>query len=241
MTEEGARLDRLATDLKLAVQSAAGAREDANLVAQFDAMTTELNNAARSISGSLSVVLDPSELPVPEDTRATIGERREWVATQLAKIRNKVADDPAQAKQGKTWADTRRALQALTDYLETARDVAYNELLDQYKGDDQQVLEAATPGTPDLAAYRTAVDQFQACSETEPQTLEQVQHATEIGRRLVELRERVESASVPAEFRDQWRAVRSEGLALSDLTPQFSAWLTTQGLSKSVVVVLQSR
>ena len=50
----------------------------------------------------------------------------------------------------------------------------------------------------------------------------------------------VESEAVPVEFRVQWRQLRGAGLALSDLTNEFHAWLSARGIEDDVVLRLRS-
>ncbi len=230
------QLDRQTESLREAVSRASGARADAALLAQFDAMKGAINDATTVIAESMSVLLDSAALELPSDTAASLEERRKWVSAQVAKMRSEITDDPSRVKQGNTWRETRRAFQTLATELEEARALAYDGLLAKFDGDDQQLLATLPPGTPGTPAYRAAIQDFDQLADRTPRSPQEVTEAAAAGRRLVKLREQVESEAVPSEFQEQWRAVRGDGLPLAEITNEFRAWLDSRGLSGSVVL-----
>lgn len=236
---EGPRLDLLAGALHDAVERASGARSDAALLAQFDAMRGDVDDAARKISESMSVLLDSGTLEMPADTKTALEERRRWVSAQVATIRSAIIEDPARVKQGKAWRETRQAFQTLESELAEARAVAYHEMLAQFSRDDRQLLDTLPPGTPGVPAYRTAIQDFDQLADRLPRSPQEVTEAAAAGRRLAKLREQVETEAVPPEHQEQWRAVRGDGLALAEITNEFRAWLDSRGLARSVVLKIR--
>lgn len=235
MTEMSS-LDELAETLLREVRSAAGARAGAEVAAAFDGMTKELNGLAEQLESYGSVVSGRSPLAFSASFSDTLSERRSWVDAQVEKVRGVLADDPMKVKQGKLWAETQRAAKTLRDDLADAIDEAYAEVLTPFQGDDRRILETLPPGTPGVAAYRDAIDEFERVAEVRPTTPDEVTQAAAVGRRMQRQREEVEAQAVPAEFAEQWRLLRTTGLPLTEMTDAFSDWLRERGFASSAVV-----
>jgi hypothetical protein len=235
------RLDELSEALLREVRSAAGARAGAEVAAAFDGMTKELNNLAEQLESYGAVVSGRTPLAFATTFGDTLSERRAWVDAQLEKVRVHLADDPMKVKQGKLWAETQRAVNTLRDDLAVAIDEAYVEVLAPFQGDDRRILETLPPGTPGVAAYRDAIEEFERLAEVRPSTPEEVTRATAVGRRMQRQREEVEAQAVPAEFSEQWRLLRTTGLPLTEMTDAFSAWLRERGFANSAVVTFGGR
>lgn len=232
-------LDQLASELRTTVRRASAARQEAGLVAQFDGMRADVEAAIQPVRDGLSV-LDAPELQVGEDVIAQIRSRREWVQAQLEKVRVALDKDPTSIRRGELWRETKKAIEALRGDLGQVQAEAYTLMLAQYAERDAELLESLPPGTAGLAEYRSALRAYESAVDTVPANPAEVAQADAAGRSLQEVRERVEAAAVPAEHRDEWRALRGSGLPLRELTPEFREWLTQQGLDSSVLLVYRS-
>jgi hypothetical protein len=232
-------LDQLASELSTTVRRASAAREEAGLVAQFDGMRADVEAAIQPIRDGLSV-LEAPELQVSDDAMAQVRSRREWVQAQLAKVRTALEKDPTSIRRGELWRETKKAIEALRGDLRNVQADAYNAMLTQYAERDGELLDSLPPGTTGLVEYRSALGAYERAVERLPTTPTEVAAADAAGRRLREIRERVEAAAVPADLRDQWRALRGSGLPLRELTPEFKEWLSGQGLDASALVVYRS-
>lgn len=236
-----ARLDELAEELTRQVRHAAGARADAEVAATLDGMTAELNGAATQIEQLMKIVAGPSPLVFPTTLADTIAERRQWVEGQAKKVRAVVEEDPMKVRQGKLWAETQRATATLRKDLEAAIDEAFEQMLEPFRGDDLDILETLPPGTTGVGQYREAIDEFERVAGVRPTSPEEATNAAAVGRRLLRLRGEIEAETVPAEFADQWRLVRTTGLPLTQMTDEFSGWLRERGFASSTVVSFRGR
>ena len=232
-------LDSLASELEQRVRHAAAARSGAALAAQFETMRSELESATSEIEECLTVLLDsPSlELPgAPED----LEQRKAWVAEQLGAVRTKLAENPAAIRQGDLWRSFKRAIETLRSELVEARALAYATFLDQFPAGDRELFESLPPEIPGVREYGEAIDGFERARDRLPRTVEEVARAAAAGRRLAERRDHVENEAVPPEFRDDWRALRGEGLALPELSEPLRAWLEEHDLAGSVLLRYRS-
>ena len=233
-------LDDLTANLAAAVREASAARAGAALVAQYDTMRRQVEGAAEEIGLCMAALADPEVLQLPDDLQAALEERVAWLNAQIDKTREAVAQDPERVRQGSLWRDTRRAMDTLREELAAATRKAYESLLDEYAGDDQRLLGTLPPETPGARDYRVAIDRFEAVRDEMPASVEDVRRAIAVGRRIQELRERVEADAVPQEFQHHWRLVRGQGLPLAAFTDEFREWLTERGLAQHTVLRYQS-
>jgi hypothetical protein len=229
-------LDRLADDLARETRHAAGARADAQLVAAFHQMTQDVEAAAIEIEQTRTALRGPSPLAVADSYPGDLQERAGWVAAQITKVRETLNEDPMRVRQGTLWRETQRAVTTLRTELREILDTAYANLLAGYSVDDRHLLDTLPPGIRGVRDYRIAIEQFERFRAARPSTSDDVRAAAASGRRLRELRERVEAEAVPAEFQDQWRQVRTTGLPLSQLTDSFVAWLRERGLASATLL-----
>lgn len=229
-------LDQLADDLQMSVRRATAARAEAGMVAQFDGMRADVEGAIQPIREGLSV-LEAPELHVSPEITSQLKARREWLQAQLDKVGTALEKDPSSIRRGELWRETKKAIQTLRTDLLNVRSAAFSAMLAPYSERDQELMESLPPGTTGLTEYRSALSAYETALERLPTTAAEVAVADAAGRRLREIRERVEAAAVPAEFREQWRALRGAGLGLTDLTPEFSDWLAEPGLDVNVVLV----
>jgi hypothetical protein len=241
MSQSEARLDVLARDLQEAVERAARARQNAALIAQFETMQREISDHTARIGTVLPIVLDSPHFALTIDRRTELDDRRQAVRRQMRQVRDVLARDPLQVRQGSLWRDAKSSAAALANELEAALADAYRELLATFDGDDERLLDSLPPGTPGAAEYRTAIRDFETISERAPESLADVTRAVAAGRRLTALRDKLDAESIPAQFQTQWRALRGQGLQLDDITPEFSTWLRERGLARSVVAVYRAR
>jgi len=228
-------LDDLAHELAASVRRASSAAADAQLVAQLDVMRSAIEAATGPIAECMSVLMGSPLLDVPEE-QGTLAERKAWVAAQIEKLREAFASDPGSIRKGNLWRETKNAFEKLRDELLDARAASYESLLDGFAAGDRELLQTLPPRTAGTPEYREAIENFDVFRQRLPGTVEEVAKAAAAGRRLRALREQVESAAVPAEFQEQWRALREDRLALSKLTPEFRGWLDEHSLSHSVVL-----
>lgn len=235
-TQTPSVLDELAHELAASVRRASSAAADAQLVAQLDVMRSAIEAATGPIAECMSVLMGSPLLNVPEEQSATLAERKEWVAAQIEKLREAFASDPGSIRKASLWRDTKNAFEKLRDELLNARAASYESLVDGFAAGDRELLQTLPPRTAGTREYREAIENFNLIRGRLPGTVEDVAKAAAAGRRLRALREQVESAAVPAEFQEQWRALRADGLALSKLTPEFRGWLDEHSLSRSVVL-----
>jgi hypothetical protein len=229
-------LDQLADDLRASVRRATAARAEAGLVAQFDGMRADVEGAIEPIREGLSVLNAP-ELSLNAEATSQVRARREWLQTQLEKVRAGLEKDPSSIRRGGLWRETKKAIDTLGEELSNIRLEAYNAMLAPYSERDLELLDSLPPGTSGVDEYRTALRAYENALDRVPSTPAEVAAADQAGRRLREIRERVEAAAVPAEFSEQWRALRGSGLGLTELTDEFRDWLATQGLNANVVLV----
>jgi hypothetical protein len=228
-----AALDELAAKLRGSVRRAVAGREQAGLVAQFDAMRREVEDALEPIDEALAALAAP-ELSLDEEAATELASRRESVRGQLDNLREALAEDPAMIRQGNVWRATREAIVALKKQAVDVRAEAYRAMLASYADGDRELAESLPPGTAGLAEYRAALRAFEGLVERVPRSAAEVGRAANVGRRLQTLREEVEGA-VPEPFRIQWRDLRGTGLPLTRLTPEFRVWLDERGLAANVV------
>jgi hypothetical protein len=102
------------------------------------------------------------------------------------------------------------------------------------------VFETLPPGITGVRDYRVAIEDFERQRAQRPTTADDVREAAATGRRLKNLREKVEAEAVPEEFQHQWRQVRTVGLPLAELTDAFVAWLRERGLSHATVLTYRA-
>lgn len=228
-------LDDLATQLSAAVSQAVVGRKQAGLVAQFDGIRSELENAAGPIGEALGV-LEAAELEVDEETADRLAERREVVRRKFEQIREALADEPETIRRGTLWRDTRQVITALQGHAVTVRAEAYRRMLESYADGDGELADSLPPNTEGLADYRAALRHFEEMAESTPRSANEVARGADAGRRLKDMRERVEARAVPERFRDQWRELRGPGLPVTRLTPEFRAWLDERGVAANVVL-----
>jgi hypothetical protein len=229
-------LDRLASELALEVRDAAAARTNSELVSMLDAMTKEVDATATAIQQTAAVLRGPSPLTLPPSYADDIRGRNDWVAGQVAKVRAAVESDPMRVRQGKLWSDTQKAFNTLRAEVVAVLSTAYGELLDSYASDDRQVLETLPPGVTGARDYSAVIGEFEQHRSQTPQTLDSIRAAVAVARRLKDLRERVESESVPEQFQDEWRQIRTTGLPLTKVTDEFMVWLRDPDLAKAIVL-----
>lgn len=235
-----ATLDRLAAELVAAVRRASAAQADAALAAQFEGMQLQIDEAAAEIAECAHVVTRSPLLLIPQEQRENLESRRSWLASQIDRLRSVVAENPAAVRQGPVWRETRQAIDALRKELAAARADSYTALLKEFVVADRELLESVPPGTAGLGEYRRAIEDLESLAARQPRSLDDVVRAAAAGRRLRELREQVERDAVPAEFQDEWRALRASSLRLPALTEEFRAWLDSHGLAKSVVLTYRA-
>lgn len=235
-----ATLDRLAAELLAAVRRASTAQADAALAAQFEGLQLQVDDATAEITECAQVVARSPLLRIPQEERENLESRRSWVVSQIDRLRSVAAENPAAVRQGPVWRETRQAIDALRKELTAARAGSYRALLEEFAAGDRELLESVPPGTAGLVAYRRAIEDLESFATRQPRSLDDVAQAAAAGRRLRELREQVERDAVPAEFQDEWRALREGGLRLPALTDEFRAWLDSHGLAKSVVLTYRA-
>jgi hypothetical protein len=235
-----AALDRLAAELAREVRLASAARSSAELVAAFHGMTSEIDSAAADIEQCTATLRGPSPLVVPASYPEDFRGRTDWILTQIAKVRKTIEADPMRVRQGTLWRETQRAYNTLRTELQQLLDTAYQTLLESYAADDRRVLETLPPGITGTRDYRVVIEEFDDHASRRPTSPEDVRAAVAVGRRLKNLRERVEAEAVPEEFQEQWRQVRADGLPFAELTDAFAAWLTERGLADSVLLTYRA-
>ena len=228
-------LDTLATQLEQRVRHAAAARTGAALAAQFDGMRGDLESASSEIDECMTVLFDSRLLQLPSEG-ADFEQRKAWVAEQLRAIRKKLDENPASVRQGDLWRNTKRAIETLRNELLEAREQAYAAFLDEFAAGDRELLQSLPPGVSGAEDYRQAIEEFERVRERLPGKVDDVARAAAAGRRLEKCRHRVESEAVPAAFKDDWRALRGEGLPLTALNEELLAWLKEHELARSVVL-----
>lgn len=233
---QASALDDLSEELVSSVRRAAAAVADASLVAQLGRMRGDLDGATRPISECMTVLLDSPLIELSNEQADLLSQRRAWVTSQIAKVREALAADPASLRKGSLWRETKQAVETIESELVDARAASYAHLLDHFAAGDRELLETLPPQTPGKRDYQEAIEAFEAARERLPSSVEDTAEATAAGRRLQKLREQVESDAVPEKFQEQWRALRADGLALGALTPEFRAWLDEHGLARSVVL-----
>lgn len=232
-------LDLLAAELVTKVRRAATAQADTALAAQFDGMRLEVDAASTEIAEYAAVSTSP-HLRVSAEHRQSLESRTAWVEAQIARVRTILAEDPRAVRQGKVWRETKQAIEALRKDLVLARDAGYAALLEEFVAGDRQLLETVPPGIAGLREYRAAVETFESTADRRPRSIDDVAQAAAAGRRLRDLRERVERDAVPSEFQDEWRVLRAGGLSLTALTDDFRAWLDSHGLSQAIVLTYRA-
>lgn len=235
------RLDELSEALVREVRHASGARADAEVAAAFDGMTRELNAVADQLEELAAVVSGPSPLTLAPSATQSLAERKVWVNAQVGKVRAILVEDPMKVRQGKLWSETQRATKTLRDEFAEAVDAAYQEVLEPFRGDDRSILETLPPGTPGMTEYRDVIQEFERLAEVRPSSPGEVTNAAAVGRRMQRHREEVEAQAVPAEFAEQWRMLRTNGLPLTEMTDAFSAWLRERGFANSAIVTFGGR
>jgi len=228
-------LDDLATQLSTAVRKAVVGRKQAGLVAQFDGMRSALENAAGPIGEALAV-LEAPEFELDEETGNRLAARRQALGLKFEQVREALAAEPEALRRGALWRDTREAITALQGGAMAARAETYRTLLEPYADGDRDLADSLPPDTQDLDEFRKVLSQYEAAVERMPRSADEVARAVATGRRLKEIRERVEARAVPERFRDQWRYLRGPGLPVTGLTPEFRAWLDERGLAANVVL-----
>lgn len=231
-----ATLDRLAAELVAKVRRASAAQTGAALAAQFDGMRRHVDTASTEIAECAEVVTKSPLLRIAKEQRETLESRRSWVESQIARVRSVLEEDPGAVRQGAVWRETKQAIEALRDELVLARASGYAALLEEFVAADRQLLQSVPPATAALREYRTAIDALELIADRPPRSIDDVAKAAAAGRRLRELRERVERDAVPGEFQEEWRALRANGLPLAALSDEFRAWLDSHGITKSIVL-----
>jgi hypothetical protein len=228
-------LDDLVSELSASVRLAVVGRKQAGLVAEFEGMRSDLENAAGPI-GEVLVVLEVPDLALDEETVERLAARREVVRRRFEQVREALADEPAAIRRGTLWRDTRQAVIGLRGDAVAARAEAYRTLLEPYSDGDRDLANSLPPNTKDLDEFRKVLNQYEATVERIPRSANEVAQAAATGRKLKEIRERVEAGAVPEAFRVQWRDLRGPGLPVRRLTPEFRAWLDERGLAANVLL-----
>src|SRR4051794_34699399 len=95
-------LDDLATELRGSVRRAVATREQTDLVAEFDRMRSDVEDATVPLRESLAVLGAP-ELSVQAETAEKLSSQRELVRGLLEKVRETVTSDPTKVRQGTLW------------------------------------------------------------------------------------------------------------------------------------------
>ena len=233
-------LDALAAELVQEVERATAARAQAGLVAEFDGMRTDVETLIVPISEA-AVVFESSHLALTAEQKAEFSARQQWLAAQIEKVNAALEKQPEKIRRGEIWKEMKRAMEALRASLESARAANYEALLAGYADGDHDLLDSLPSGTPGVTEYRTALNAVERVRERAPQTPQDVATAEAAARRLKEIRERVEAAAVPSEFRAQWRSLRGAGIPLAALTPAFRQWLEEHGVAENVMVVYRGQ
>src|SRR3954451_308072 len=115
-----AALDDLDTPLRGGVRRAVAGRQQADLVAQFDGMRRDVEDALEPIEEALAVLAAP-ELSLDEETAVQLASRREAVREQLVKLQEALVEDPGAIRQGNVWRVTRAAVVGLKTQVVEAR------------------------------------------------------------------------------------------------------------------------
>jgi hypothetical protein len=233
-------LDALAAELEAVAKRAKAAAADASLTAELDTMAGEAETATQPIAEATSVLYDSAWITLEPNEASELDRRRQWLRDQLEGVLEQFHEDPTKIRRGTLWRDTKRAIEHLRQELFTLRDEHYRALLAGYPDDDGEHLRSLPPHTTGLDEYVRAIDAFERARTITPRTPDDVDHAVAVGERLRDRRAQIESETVPAEFRAQWRQLRSAGLSLDDFSAEFHAWLAERGIEEDVVLRLRN-
>jgi hypothetical protein len=232
-------LDDLAAELEAVARRAKAATANASLSAELTTMTGEAQTATQPLAEATNVLYECPRITLKPSEVSELDRRRNWLGDQLTAVLAQFHDDPTKIRRGALWRDTKRAIEHLRQELFRLRDEHYQMLLVDYPDDDREHLRSLPPDTAGFDEYVRAIDAFERMFASPPRNCADVERGVAAGERLRDCRAQVESATVPVEFRAQWRQLRTTGLSLHEFTSEFHDWLTERGIDDDVVLRLR--